>query len=163
MTTNIYFRHLARSKWNDNTNTNRDPFTNLLFVLHYKCVDPLLWTLDESWREYYIDINTCCYSYLSFFFIYQLCVAHQERRGHGNAGPRHQNVRGRCPQDTRASRPGEALVSTLNMSLSFATPDLFYLFLQLSSLDAALCPVFMDVVLKNQPEGVKLVVNEVSS
>ncbi|XP_056884372.1 39S ribosomal protein L48, mitochondrial isoform X2 [Takifugu flavidus] len=31
---------------------------------------------------------------------------------------------------------------------------------QLSSLDAALCPVFMDVVLKNQPEGVKLVVNE---
>uniref|UniRef100_H3CPN9 Large ribosomal subunit protein mL48 n=1 Tax=Tetraodon nigroviridis TaxID=99883 RepID=H3CPN9_TETNG len=31
---------------------------------------------------------------------------------------------------------------------------------QLSSLDAALCPVFLDVVLKNQPEGVKLAVKE---
>lgn len=157
MTTNVYFRHLAHSKWNDNTNTKD---ANLL--LHYKCVDPLR-KVDELWREYYIDINMCCYSHLSFFFIYQLCVAHQEHRGHGNAGPRHQNVRGRCPQDTRASHPGEAVVSTLNVALSFATPDLFYLFLQLSSLNAALCPVFMDVVLKNQPEGVKLVVNEVSS
>ncbi|XP_028330577.1 large ribosomal subunit protein mL48 [Gouania willdenowi] len=32
--------------------------------------------------------------------------------------------------------------------------------LQLSSLDACLCPVFMDVVLKNQPEGVQLCVKE---
>lgn len=39
----------------------------------------------------------------------------------------------------------------------------FTCFLQLSSLDAALCPVFLDVVLKNQPEGVKLAVKEVSS
>lgn len=39
----------------------------------------------------------------------------------------------------------------------------FYLFLQLSSLDAALCPIFLNAVLKNQPEGVKLAVKEVSS
>lgn len=31
---------------------------------------------------------------------------------------------------------------------------------QLSSLNAALCPVFMDVLLKNQPEGVQLSVKE---
>ncbi|RVE60348.1 hypothetical protein OJAV_G00179930 [Oryzias javanicus] len=31
---------------------------------------------------------------------------------------------------------------------------------QLSSLNAALCPVFMDVLLKNQPEGVQLCVKE---
>ncbi len=37
-----------------------------------------------------------------------------------------------------------------------------YLFVQLSSLNTTLCPVFMDVLLKNQPEGVQLSVKEVS-
>uniref|UniRef100_A0A3P9Q882 Large ribosomal subunit protein mL48 n=1 Tax=Poecilia reticulata TaxID=8081 RepID=A0A3P9Q882_POERE len=32
--------------------------------------------------------------------------------------------------------------------------------IQLSSLNASLCPVFMDVILKNQPEGVQLSVQE---
>lgn len=52
------------------------------------------------------------------------------------------------------------LVSPL---LMFFFVVFFYLFLQLSSLDAALCPIFVNAVLKNQPEGVKLAVKEVSS
>lgn len=51
----------------------------------------------------------------------------------------------------------------MSPSFSFAPADLLYLFPQLTSLDSVLCPVLMEAVLKNQPEGVKLVVKEVSS
>lgn len=38
----------------------------------------------------------------------------------------------------------------------------FHLFVQLSSPDASLCSVLIEVLLKSQPEGVQLSVNEVS-
>lgn len=52
--------------------------------------------------------------------------------------------------------------SSVRRMCRLVSPDVLYLFLQLSSLDAALCPVFLEAVLKNQPEGVKLAVKEVS-
>lgn len=55
------------------------------------------------------------------------------------------------------------LLSMISPSFHFATADLLYLSLQLTSLDSVLCPVLMEAVLKNQPEGVKLDVKEVSS
>lgn len=42
------------------------------------------------------------------------------------------------------------------------TPFLCPLLVQLSSLEAAACPVLLDVLLQNQPEGVELSVSEVS-
>lgn len=55
--------------------------------------------------------------------------------------------------------------SSVGRMCRWVSPLLMFLnlFLQLSSLDALLCPVFLDTVLKNQPEGVKLAVKEVSS
>lgn len=98
----------------------------------------------------------------------QLYSADQDHGGDADAGARHQDVRRRRPEDPRARRPGtdvraaECLPRRGFGPPARLTPFLCPLLVQLSSLEAAACPVLLDVLLQNQPEGVELSVSEVS-